>query len=353
MLPCLVIGVLTLQWRHVEGAITSGLPRARRAASRHAWSCPFAQRDISCQAYKAAMADWSRGKVGICLWDPNTAHHPAQLSAVNVAPMIEWIRNCSTTDATLFVLSSVKDADFAVRCCGRDTYSLFYTIEPPEIDPAVMPYLSANNHHYDYSLTVADPEHDGKQLQHAMTWPYGSSWIPAAQWGMHPKTKLCSIIASSKTMAPGHKLRHEVVKMLNAEFEGLCDIVGRGYAPLDNKADGLQDYMFSIVIENSINGRWMTEKIIDSMAVGTVPLYWGPREAERVFAGGIIPWRSLDELRRALGTLDARLYKRMRAAARANLNKARAYETPERWLWDHVFACGYEWHASHPPPNCA
>ena len=352
MLRCVVIGALALHWGQFKGSlatVTRSSPRVRHLVDK-TWTCPFKQRDISCRTHKAVVRDLVRPKARICLWDPNTVHHPMQLSAVNVAPMIELMRNCSTSDATMFALSSVQDVEFARQCCGRDTYSLYFTTEPPEIDPKGAIYVTKNSELYDLVLTLADHNHGQKQLPNAMTWPLGGSWIPPSQWGMHPKTKLCSIIASSKTDAPGHQLRHEVVQLLKTELGGLCDVFGRGYAPLADKSIGLKDYMFSIVIENSINGRYMSEKLIDAMALGTVPIYWGTREAELAFS--VIPWRTLEDLKRVLRKLDARLYKRMRFAARSNLDKARAFETPEQWLWDNVLKCAYEWHASHPPANC-
>jgi hypothetical protein len=51
------------------------------------------------------------------------------------------------------------------------------------------------------------------------------------------------------------------------------------YSPLPKapqaKAAALRDYMFSIVIENAQVGRYFTEKLIDAIALGTVPVYWG------------------------------------------------------------------------------
>ena len=43
----------------------------------------------------------------------------------------------------------------------------------------------------------------------------------------------------------------------------------------DNKLAGLKDYMFTIVIENVVDDCWFTEKLMDSLLTGTIPIYWG------------------------------------------------------------------------------
>ena len=88
------------------------------------------------------------------------------------------------------------------------------------------------------------------------------------------KSKLCSLIASGKRDQAGHKLRHRVVRQIRAE--GLnVDIMGRGYAPFEAKEEGLAPYHYSVIIENSREPAYITEKLIDACLCRTVPVYWG------------------------------------------------------------------------------
>ena len=72
---------------------------------------------------------------------------------------------------------------------------------------------------------------------------------------------------------------------------------GKGYKPLDNKADGLQHYMFSVAIENCRTSDYWSEKITDTFATYTIPIYWGSPDIGKTFdLRGIIVVNDLDEL---------------------------------------------------------
>ena len=107
------------------------------------------------------------------------------------------------------------------------------------------------------------------------------SWI--VDRGIHQKTKLCSYITSLKNVTSGHKIR---IQLLNHFKErGILDghIYGRDHKKIDKKEDALNDYMFSIVIENGIYPKYYTEKIMDAFTTGTVPLYIGTQKISEDF----------------------------------------------------------------------
>lgn len=118
--------------------------------------------------------------------------------------------------------------------------------------------------------------------------------------------------------------------MLQTEFDGTCDVYGRGYHPIDSKLEGLRDYMFTIVIEKSRHGMYMTEKLMDAAVVGVVPVYWGSTFATSLFKDGILPWDTLDDLRHILDRLSPALYLNMRPRLQRNLQVARHYAPPEQ-----------------------
>jgi hypothetical protein len=110
-------------------------------------------------------------------------------------------------------------------------------------------------------------------------------WIPAnGTWIKKPKvyshkTKLISMVTSSKAYTDGHRKRMSVVN----NFSGKIDIYGRGFNPIEFKEDGLATYMFSIAHENASYPGYFTEKILDCFATGTVPIYWGDPDIGKVF----------------------------------------------------------------------
>ena len=106
------------------------------------------------------------------------------------------------------------------------------------------------------------------------------------------KTKLCSIIASPKNYAYGHKLRHAIANM----FKDNIDVYGgvnnsprvEGIDRWD-KSPALNDYMFSFVVENDKYPTYYTEKLTDCFLTGTIPIYWGAPDIGDIFdMNGII-----------------------------------------------------------------
>lgn len=106
--------------------------------------------------------------------------------------------------------------------------------------------------------------------------PHGY-WIENPQF--YPKTKLCSMISSSKRMCGGHDFRLNWVDKLRNKL----DLFGNGINAFNKKEDVLADYMFSVTIENSQYETYWTEKILDCFACGTIPIYHGAQDISEFF----------------------------------------------------------------------
>jgi hypothetical protein len=133
-------------------------------------------------------------------------------------------------------------------------------------------------------------------------------WIAEPRHKIYEKTKLCSFIASRKRTTHGHEQRHRAYNKLKVRVQGeptaelFGTITGKDFGanpnchvesvflvPWHDKSDGLNDYMFSIVIENAQYDDYFTEKLTDCFATGTIPVYWGTRNIGDYFnADGII-----------------------------------------------------------------
>lgn len=100
------------------------------------------------------------------------------------------------------------------------------------------------------------------------------------------KTKLCSIVTSLKNFAPGHAIRINILKNIN---EDTFDKYGAEFNPIEKKDIGLKDYCFSFAIENCNESGYYTEKILDCFLTGTIPIYWGDPDINKIFdSNGII-----------------------------------------------------------------
>jgi len=309
------------------------------------WRCPYPRKDLSCAARDRALHHLETGDIELCLWNENSAGHYEQLSQFNKPTHFAWNRKCVPGKlSSLFVLGSIERADDLRDCCpDNDTIRVFLTTEPPAILPDMYTKVAARTGDFDAVLSLAGPEL--LRGENVIYWPWGSSWVPLEEWQVFPKTRLCSIIASNQKFAEGHRLRHTVVELFK-QLGFDCDVMGHGYKRIGYKKEGLADYMFSIVIENGRQegSNYMTEKIIDSLACGTVPVYWGNKIAQRHFGKGLIVWDTVEELRdKVLPRLTRATYDEMLPAIRANLEEAKKFAPPERWLWDNVFGCAFEW----------
>ncbi|MCQ2114133.1 MAG: glycosyltransferase family 10 [Bacteroidaceae bacterium] len=89
------------------------------------------------------------------------------------------------------------------------------------------------------------------------------------------KPKLISVISSNKAFTQGHIDRIRFVRKLKDYFGDKVDIFGRGENPFDDKWDVIAPYKYHIVIENSSQRYYWTEKLGDCYLAEAFPFYYG------------------------------------------------------------------------------
>ena len=114
------------------------------------------------------------------------------------------------------------------------------------------------------------------------------------------KKHMASLIASSQNQHQGHKLRHLIVDYIK-ELKINIAVIGRGYKPFEKKEDGLKSYKYSIIIENSSETDYFTEKVIDACLLETIPIYWGAPNISKYFdTRGFIVCKNIQEIKSAI-----------------------------------------------------
>lgn len=104
------------------------------------------------------------------------------------------------------------------------------------------------------------------------------------------------------------------------------DLFGNGYNPIENKITALQDYRFSIIIENEKIDNWFTEKIIDCLMTGTIPVYWGcPNIGDYFDTRGFVIINSIDELISKKNIFKETTYSEMLPYIKINFELAKKY----------------------------
>ena len=84
-----------------------------------------------------------------------------------------------------------------------------------------------------------------------------------------------SAIVSGKQGLVGHRWRQEVALELKRLLKDDIDIYGFGHNPLPDKRFGLDQYLFTLVIENMQSDSYWTEKLSDAFLARTIPIYIG------------------------------------------------------------------------------
>lgn len=155
-------------------------------------------------------------------------------------------------------------------------------------------------------------------------------WIPGSgSWIREPKickkNKLVSIIASNNSFLPGHRDRLSMIEQLKP----YAPLFGRGFNEIKYKEEALEDYMFSVAIENMDN--WFTEKLLDCFLTGTIPIFYGTPNIGKWFnINGII----LLEDEFDIEALTEEMYYSRMDAIKDNFERALKMEVVEDYIWE-------------------
>ena len=253
--------------------------------------------------------------------DTSFSHAPSS-SWYNKPINFDWTRNGDGGNKLTFV------TDSKLHEYNSNNY-IAWIIEPRSIVPDLYGYVKHNNH---FNKVLTFDKELLELLPNALFYPYGSCWIPEQNRNLtHQKSKLLSIIVSSKRETEGHKLRHEVVN----RFQGKFDLFGSGYRPIQDKGDALYPYYYSIIIENGQFDNYFTEKIIDCFKTGVIPIYCGANNISKFFNDkGIIKFNNISELENILLNLDVEYYKNNQQAINENFILSNYYLIAEDWIYN-------------------
>jgi hypothetical protein len=175
------------------------------------------------------------------------------------------VRVVPMTEAEVLVYSAFGEAHRAFR--GR---KVFYTSEN------VLPDFDACDHAITFSHLPDDPRHyrlpqyvfyvdDARRLVK------GAGFDAAAS--LRAKTKFCNFVVSN----PRCPQRNRFFRMLNRRKH--VDSGGRHFnnlgRPIADKLAFVRDYKFTLAFENSVSDGYTTEKLVEPMLAGSLPIYWG------------------------------------------------------------------------------
>lgn len=148
------------------------------------------------------------------------------------------------------------------------------------------------------------------------------------------KTKLISVVTSTKAFTQGHIDRLRFVRKLKEHYGKRLDIFGHGHRSFGDKWDVLAPYKYHIAIENSSSRYYWTEKISDPYLAGTYPFYYGCTNINDYFPKEALspidiknPEKAIEVIDRAISAdIFGRRQKELAACKELVMNKYNMYE---------------------------
>lgn len=256
-----------------------------------------------------------------------------------ISPKTGWIRNI---DEPNYDISIHTD-----RMCyninpNPEKLNFAWLIEPPiingdnyvKIDEVSNKFTKV----FSYNLSLIN------KIDNFVYVPHGGTWLRTEDIGLHDKTKNLSFIYSDKQWNLGHRIRHTFANFLKDKNYKVDHFGSGSNKPIEYKIEGLKNYRFSIVMENSIQDDYFTEKIIDCFLSGTIPIYWGSKNIEKYFdidgiiiLPGINEWGfDMEESIKILDTLDENYYISKISNVTNNFITAQKYIHPENIIINYI-----------------
>lgn len=269
------------------------------------------------------------------LKDVSFAHAHSTVSN-KVSKCISWDRACSDSNRPTFY---TNEQIFECNTPKDLSYGLLY--ESKALIKKV--YKRAPNvmHNFRFIFTF-DPDLLRLNPQIFKFAPAGGIWIGeeygGGSFGIKEKSKLVSMISSRKKSCWLHRFRYKKARKLSKS--NLVDVYGIDKWVHINET--IDDYMYSIVIENNNIDNYFTEKIMNCFAVGTVPIYLGCTNIDKFFnKEGIIQisrWTNIKKLIRNLSVED---YRNRLDAVLENFEKCKQFEIIEDYIYRKYFEDNY------------
>jgi hypothetical protein len=234
-----------------------------------------------------------------------------------------WLKYCFFTDND--ILSETINI-------SKSDINIAWLIEPKSISPSTYIKIVEDMNKYDFILT-----HNQELINLAphkiLYYPFGGCWIDYHDRIIYSKTNNLSIIASNKNWTYGHNLRHQIINNCSQYINLVC---GRGYNPIAHKIEALREYRFSLIIENDDNNYFFTEKLIDCLMTGTIPIYYGSN-LEHIFDyNGFIKIKSLEDFVNIASQINEQTYIEKFQYIKNNFEIAKNFVCPEDWIYNNL-----------------
>jgi hypothetical protein len=218
-----------------------------------------------------------------------------------------------------------------------DSNNIYIQVEPESIIP-VKDYLIQNWMNFKYIITFNQDILNS--CPNAREYIHGTMWITQPEYSSinaNSKQFRISTIIGNKNVTQGHILRQQLLKNEKTfpvveifvsnnklDFKNLFakkkQVVGR------SKFKTFQYFQYQIVIENSRQTNYFSEKLMDCLITKTIPIYWGCPNISKFFdTTGWIIFDNLIDLKFKLGLLNPEYYSSYESVINYNFQRCFDY----------------------------
>jgi hypothetical protein len=256
---------------------------------------------------------------------PSSPFTPGPSSTLNKVPKyINWDYYSNKNDMTFYI-----DADVRLGILNKNDgkRKFLWGIESRYFDGGFENYIKANLKEvletYEAIFTY---NNELIKLNEKFKWcPAMGYWIETPN--IKEKIKLVSMICSDKQMTGLQVFRKNYALKNRNKIHVYGSVVGNR---INKKEEGLEDYCFSVCIENDEFDSYFTEKILDCFATGTIPIYKGTKKVTEHFnPDGIL---FVDDVN--LDDLSYELYISKLEAVKDNFNRVQKFAIVEDWIFE-------------------
>lgn len=270
-------------------------------------------------------------RVTFNLKDTSFAHAQSTVGG-KVSKYVSWDRSCADNgNATFYTNEQI----FECNTPREISYGVLYESKVliPQVLKKAPEVMNRFRHIFTYDADLLNLNPSVFKFI-----PAGGIWIGdefgGGSIGIKKKNRLISMVSSRKKSCPLHRFRYRLAKKLSKK--GLVDVYGLEQWIHINQS--LDDYMFSIVIENNSIQNYFTEKLLNCFAVGTIPVYLGCRNIADFFnSDGIIEVSKRMNPKKLVSKLTSKEYYDRMNAIRENYELCKQYEIIEDFMYENYF----------------
>ena len=269
----------------------------------------------------------------INLFDSSFAHQPYS-TPYQQSRHIQYTKQQRTFDGVTFFTDEWIKNPIVDEVKSR--VKVGWLREPYCLHPQTYERAETNFHKFDLILTY-HADFLERYPDRCVYCPCGGTWINPNDWGIRPKSKLCSFFIGDTSP---DETNEWTVMIEESGFD--VDFYGaRGKQANYNqktKYTILQDYAFSLATETCYEEGLFTEWLLDCFGLGTVPVFWGAPDIHRFFdSDGILQFDTTDRLFKVLANqVNFSEYRRRLESARRNLELLPGYAVTEDWIYENV-----------------